>query len=90
MVVHLSLVPLRPLASTDTWKAGGNILLTSAERKQEETSSKNTKIPEKERTCTAIRAVFSGYRGWLTGTERNNQRAAPYTCHTESKVQVPK
>lgn len=49
----------------------------------EETSSKSTKIPEKGSTCAAIRAVFSGFRGWLTGTERNNQCAAPYTCHTE-------
>lgn len=59
------------------------ILPAPVERKQEEASSKNTKIPEKGSTCAAIRAVFSGFRGWLTGTERNHQCAAPYTCHPE-------
>lgn len=83
MVVHLSLVSLKLLASTDTWKAGGKMGQDPSSFCGEETSSKSTKIPEKGSTCAAIRAVFSGFRGWLTGTERNNQCAAPYTCHTE-------
>lgn len=81
--MHLSLVSLRLLASTDTWKAGGKMGQDPSSFCGEETSSKSTKIPEKGSTCAAIRAVFSGFRGWLTGTERNNQCAAPYTCHTE-------
>lgn len=56
-VLHLRLVSLRLLASTDIWKAGGKM------RQDPPSLSKNkrtesTKIPEKQSTCAVIKSVL--------------------------------
>lgn len=94
MVVHLSLVSLRLLASTDTWKAGGKMGQESSSFCGEETrgnfQQKHQNPRKMKYLCSSKSSFFRLQRVLDRNWKEQSLCCTLHLSHRESKAQVPK